>query len=229
MSAPTFTKAGTKAATATTLDKSVFAIEVVNHKLLKLAYDAYLANGRLNLAVAKNRGDVSGGGKKPWRQKGTGRARVGDNRVPQWRGGGAVFGPTGVENYSMTLPLKTKRVALRQALSVAASEGKIRVLETFECKDGKVAQTANLLQKIDAKGRVLMVVSQKDDLVERATNNLPKVMAVDARYLNVYDIINADTIVFSQKALAIISEWLGGAVKPASKSSTTASAKGAAK
>ena len=217
MSVPTFTKSGTKAASAVQLDKSVFDVAPKSHELLKLAYTAYLANGRQNLAVAKNRGDVSGGGKKPWRQKGTGRARVGDNRVPQWRGGGAVFGPTGSENYSMRVPVSAKRQAIRQALSLAAQENRIRVLETFECKDGKVSQTAALLKKIDANGRTLMAVSVKDKLAERATRNLQNVKAVDARYLNVFDIINADTIVFSQKALDIVSAWLGTAKKAAAK------------
>lgn len=215
MATPTFTKTGTKATTAVKLDASVFGAVPTNHELLKFTYNAYLANGRPNLAVAMNRGDVSGGGKKPWRQKGTGRARFGDNRVPQWRHGGVVFGPTGEENYSVQVPVKAKRTALRQALSLAASENRIRVIETFETKDGKVSKTADLLKKIDATGRVLMVVSVKDNLVERATRNLTDVKAVDARYLNVYEIMNADTIVMSEKALAIVTEWLGEAKKPA--------------
>ena len=215
MATPTFTKTGTKATSSATLDKSIFSVDVKSYELLKLAYNAYLANGRENLATTLNRGMVSGGGKKPWRQKGTGRARFGSSRVPQWRHGGVVFGPTGSENYSLTVPVKAKRTALRQALSLANSENRIRVIETFETKDGKVSKTADLLNKIDAKGRVLVVVSVKDDLVERATRNLTDVKAVDARYLNVYDIMNADTIVMSEKALAIVTEWLGEAKKPA--------------
>jgi large subunit ribosomal protein L4 len=215
MATPTFTKTGTKATTAASLDKSVFSVMPKNFELLKLAYNAYLANGRENLAITKTRGLVSGGGKKPWRQKGTGRARFGSSRVPQWRHGGIVFGPTGSENYSLTVPVKTKRTALRQALSLAASENRIRVIETFETKDGKVSKTADLLNKVDATGRVLIVVSVKDDLVERATRNLTDVKAVDARYLNVFDIMNANVIVMSEKALAIVTEWLGTAKKPA--------------
>lgn len=213
MSVPTFTKAGTKATTAATLDKSVFSIDVQNYDLLKLAYNAYLANGRDNLATTKTRGLVSGGGKKPWRQKGTGRARVGSSRVPQWRGGGIAFGPTGSENYSLTLPVKAKRTALRQALSLAAKENRIRVIETFETKEGKVTQTATLLEKIGATGRVLLAVSLKDDLVERATRNMPKVSATDVRYLTVYDILNADTIIFERAALDVATEWLHSAVR----------------
>lgn len=211
MATPTYTKAGTKATTAAKLDATVFAVEAKTHDLLKLAYNAYLANRRPNLAVAMNRGDVSGGGKKPWKQKGTGRARFGDNRVPQWRHGGVVFGPTGEENYSLTVPVKAKRTALRQALSLSAKEGRIRIIETFESKDGKVAKTAELLAKIEAKGTVLVVVDQKSDLLERATRNLPGVSIVTARYLTVYDILNADVLVLSQKALDVVTEWLATA------------------
>ena len=211
MSVPTFTKAGAKAAAAAKLDAKVFSVMPENHELLKLAYNAYLANGRDNLAVTKTRGLVSGGGKKPWKQKGTGRARFGSTRNPIWRGGGVAFGPTGAENYSVKVNVNAKRQAIRQALSLAANENRVNVIETFECKDGKIAQTKKLLDKINAKGSVLIVVSVKDDLTERATRNLPKVKVVQANYLNVYDILNADVVVISEKSLAIISEWLGGA------------------
>jgi large subunit ribosomal protein L4 len=207
---PTFTKSGTKAAAPAKLDAKVFGVMPENHELLKLAYNAYLANGRDNLAVTKTRGLVSGGGKKPWKQKGTGRARFGSTRNPIWRGGGVAFGPTGVENYSVKVNVNAKRQAIRQALSLGASENRVNVIETFECKDGKIAQTVKLLDKINAKGSILIVVSVKDSLTERATNNLPRVKVVQASYLNVYDILNADTIVISEKSLAIISEWLGG-------------------
>lgn len=206
---PTFTKSGSKAATAAKLNADVFAVMPENHELLKLAYTAYLANGRENLAKVKTRGLVRGGGKKPWKQKGTGRARFGSSRNPIWRGGGIVFGPTGEENYSKKMNVQAKRLAIRQALSLAANEGRVTVIETFETKEGKVADTTKLLNKIDAKGSVLLVVSQKDELVERATRNVSKVKAVQAGYLNVFDILNADTIVISQKSLTIVDEWLG--------------------
>ncbi len=211
MSVATFTKTGTKATTAVSLDKAVFGVQVDNHELLKQAYVAYLANGRVNLAKTKLRGDVRGGGRKPWKQKGTGRARFGSSRNPIWRGGGIVFGPTGEENYSKKLPLSAKRLAIRQALSMAADEKRIKVIETFDCKEGKVKQTVALLNKIEATGKVLLVVSQKDQLVTRATNNLTNVKVVEARYLNVYDVVNADSLVVSKKSLDVIKEWLGEA------------------
>ncbi|HSX32887.1 MAG TPA: 50S ribosomal protein L4 [Candidatus Saccharimonadales bacterium] len=210
MSAPTYTKSGTKATTAVTLPKEVFAVMPENHELLKLAYNAYLANGRENLAVTKTRGLVSGGGKKPWRQKGTGRARFGSSRNPIWRGGGIAFGPTGQENYSIKVHVSAKRKALRQALSLAASEKRIKVIENFEAKDGKVAAAAKLLGKIEATGNTLVVVSAKDEKLERGTNNLQNVKLAQANYLNVYDIMNADTIVIETKALDLIKTWLGG-------------------
>lgn len=215
MSVATYTKSGTKATTAAKLDKAVFGVEVNSHELLKQAYTTYLSNGRTNNAVTKTRGLVSGGGKKPWKQKGTGRARFGSSRNPIWRGGGIAFGPTGNENYTKQLNTKAKRQAIRQALSLANDAGKIIIIETFECKNGKVAEAAKLLTKIEATGRVLLVVSDKDQLVERATNNLVGVKATHADYVNVFDVLNADKIVISQKALDSIVTRLKIDAKPA--------------
>lgn len=207
MPTPTYTKSGTKSTTAAKLDSFVFGAEVKNHELIKQAYVAYQANGRENLAKTLKRGEVRGGGKKPWRQKGTGRARFGSIRVPIWRGGGITFGPLGKENYSKKINVKAKRTALRQALTL--NKDNIIVIETFECKDGKVAPTVKLMDKIGAKGNILLVVSEKDVHVEKATRNIKNVSAVQASYLNVYDVMNADTIVVSKKALDIVNEWLG--------------------
>ena len=209
MSVATFTKSGAKATAPARLDKAIFGMKVENHQLLKEAYLTYLANGRSNYAKTKKRGEVRGGGIKPWRQKGTGRARFGSSRNPIWTGGGVAFGPTGNENYKRKLSTASKRTALRQALSLAAEADKIKIIETFSCPEGKVKQTLNLLSKIGAIGNTVIVVSEKDTLVERATNNLPNVNAVQAKYLNVFDVLNADQIVISKKALDIVHEWLG--------------------
>lgn len=209
MAVATYTKAGAKATTAAKLDKNVFGVEVKSHDLLKQAYLAYLANGRENFAKTKKRGEVRGGGAKPWRQKGTGRARVGSSRNPVWTGGGVAFGPTGEENYSHKINIKAKHTALRQALSLAAKEDRIRVIETFDAKDGKVKAAANLLKKIDSSGSTLVVVANKDDKIVRATNNLPKVKVAQAKYLQVYDILNANCVVITKDALEAIHEWLG--------------------
>ena len=209
MSVITLTKTGTKATVNAKLDKSIFGVDVTNHELLKQAYVTYLSNGRNSHANVKTRGLVSGGGKKPWKQKGTGRARFGSSRNPIWRGGGIVFGPTGLENYTKKLPVGAKRQATRQALSLASKENRLIIIETFDCKDGKVSTTTKLFDKIGLKGNILLVVSLKDALVERATNNLQNVKVVQANYVNVYDLINADSVLISQKALAIINDWLG--------------------
>lgn len=212
-----------KTATAT-LPKEVFNVEVANHELVKRAYEAYLANGRANLAAVKTRGLVRGGGKKPWRQKGTGRARVGSSRNPIWRGGGIVFGPTGNENYTKGMSTAQKRQALRQALSLANKAKKITVIDTFNCKDGKVKNTTDLLTKHKLNRRVLIVVSVKDELVDRATRNVENVKAVQATYLNVFDIMNADHIVISKKSLEMIKEWLAPAAKSAAPKKEVANA-----
>lgn len=195
-------------ATKTTLPKEVFAVDVNNHELLQRAYQAYLANGRTNLAVTKTRGLVRGGGKKPWRQKGTGRARFGSSRNPIWRGGGIVFGPTGNENYTKTLPTAQKRQALRQALTLANQSKKITVIESFACKDGKVKNTLDLLAKYKAQRNTLIVVEAKDEMKARATRNVQTVKVTQATYLNVYDVLNADTILIEKKAVNLIQEWL---------------------
>lgn len=206
MAVSTFTKTGNKATTAAKLDKSVFAVEVKSHDLLKQAYNTYLANGRENLAKTLRRGEVRGGGKKPWKQKGTGRARFGSIRVPIWRGGGITFGPLGNENYSKKLPTSAKRTAIRQALSV--NQDSIIVLEAFDAKDGKTSDSVKLFDKIGATRNVLLVVDHKDEQLDRATRNLNNVKVVHAKYLNVYDIMNANSIVITAKALDIVHEWL---------------------
>jgi large subunit ribosomal protein L4 len=209
MAVATFTKTGTKAQTPATLNKKVFGVEVKSHDLLKQAYLAYLANGRVNLAKTKKRGQVRGGGAKPWRQKGTGRARFGSSRNPIWTGGAVAFGPTGNENYSIKLNLAAKRLAIRQALSLAAKEDRIKVVESFSSTEGKVKPVIGLLNKIDAKGRILFVVDDKSDTTDRSTRNLSNIKTIQAKYLNVYDVSNADCLVVTKPALEIINEWLG--------------------
>jgi large subunit ribosomal protein L4 len=207
MAVATYTKAGNKAATPAKLDKAVFGVEVKNHQLLKDAYLAYLANGRTNNAVAKKRGEVSGGGRKPWRQKGTGNARFGSSRNPIWRGGGVAFGPTGSENYSRKLNSSAKKQALRQALSLANQENRIIVIESLAA-DGKTKTVAALMNKIDAAGSTLLVVANLDDKLARSTRNLEGVKAVQATYLNVYDVTNAAKLVFENAALEAVNGWL---------------------
>jgi large subunit ribosomal protein L4 len=211
MAVPTFTASGAKATTPAKLAKEVFGVEVANHQLVRQAYDTYLSNGRDNLAVVKTRGLVRGGGKKPWKQKGTGRARFGSSRNPIWRGGGIVFGPTGEENYTKKLPVAAKRLAIRQALSLAAAADKVVVVEKLASKEGKTADFAKFLGKVGAKRNILVVVTDKTPELIRATANLGDVKLVAATYVNVFDTMNADTIVMTSDALKAVEAWLGGA------------------
>ena len=190
----------------TTLPKEVFAVDVKNHELLKLAYDAYLANNRTSAARTKTRGEVRGGGKKPWRQKGTGRARFGSSRNPIWRGGGIVFGPRGNENYSKKLSTQAKRQAVKQALTLAEKAGKINVLDVKTT--GKTAEVVAFLESHKFARKTLIVVEEKTPALIRATNNLQNVLLVSTKYLSVYTILNADTIVLSPASVPTLKKWL---------------------
>ena len=193
-----------------TLPKEVFAVEVPNHQLLKLAYDAFLANGRQSSATTLQRGEVRGGGKKPWKQKGTGRARFGSSRNPIWRGGGIVFGPRGNENYSLKVSKTSKQVALRQALTLANQANKIVVTDVKTT--GKTSEIAKFFadQKFHKDAKVLIVVDEKTPELMRSTNNLEHALLVRATYLSVYYILNADRIVMTPAAVKTVAAWLGG-------------------
>ncbi|MCD1276086.1 MAG: 50S ribosomal protein L4 [Candidatus Nanogingivalaceae bacterium] len=195
------------------LPKSVFEVDIPNHELLKLAYDAFLANSRQASATTKTRGEVRGGGKKPWRQKGTGRARFGSTRNPIWRHGGIVFGPRGNENYTKKLSKTSKHVALRQALTLANQDKKILVSDIKTT--GKTAEVAKFLasQKCSEKDRVLLVVDDKTPELMRATNNLENALLVRAQYLSVYYILNADKIVMTPAAVKAVEAWLAKEAK----------------
>lgn len=192
---------------AVALNKDIFGLEVENHQLLKTAYDAYLANSRSSHAKTLKRGEVRGGGKKPWKQKGTGRARFGSTRNPIWRHGGVAFGRTGEENFTKNLSRSAKKIAVRQALSLKNSE-KAVIIKSVETT-GKTREIAKTLKELKLEGKnVLMVVSEKAPEILRATNNIANLKLVRATYLNVYDILNADAVVFSESALKDTENWL---------------------
>ena len=190
-----------------TLNKDVFELNVENHELLKTAYDAYLANSRSSHAKTLKRGEVRGGGKKPWKQKGTGRARFGSTRNPIWRHGGVAFGRTGEENFTKKLSKNAKKIAVRQALSLKNAD-KAVIVESI-ATTGKTKEVAKKLNDLKlADKAVLMVVSEKAPEVLRATNNIPNLKLVRATYLNVFDVLNADAIIFSETALKATENWL---------------------
>ena len=197
----------TKPAKAALL-KEVFGVDVPNHELLKLAYDAFLANSRQASATTKTRGEVRGGGKKPWKQKGTGRARFGSTRNPIWRHGGIVFGPRGNENYKLKLSKTSKRVAMRQALTLANEAKKIAVSDIKTT--GKTAEIAKFIadKKFKRDRRVLLVVDEKTPELIRATNNLQSALLVRAQYLSVYYVLNADQIIMTPAAVKVVDAWL---------------------
>ncbi len=191
------------------LNSEIFGLEVKNHELLKVAYDSYLANSRSSHAKTLKRGEVRGGGKKPWKQKGTGRARFGSTRNPIWRHGGVAFGRTGLENFTKKVSKTAKRQAVMQALSLKNAEKAVIVAELKFTN--KVKDTATQLAKQDLNDKnVLVVVSNKTPEALRSTNNLANVKLVRASYLNVFDILNADAIIFNAKALEATENWLLG-------------------
>ena len=156
--------------------------------------------------TTKQRGEVRGGGKKPWKQKGTGRARFGSSRNPIWRGGGVVFGPRGNENYSKKLSTTSKHVALRQALTLANEAGKIVVKDIKTT--GKTSEVVKFLADNKLDRKVLIVVDEKTPEILRATNNIQNALLIRSTYLSVYHILNADKIVLSTSSVETIKNWL---------------------
>ena len=194
-----------------TLDKDIFGLKVENYELVKLAYDAYLANSRSSHAKTLKRGEVRGGGKKPWKQKGTGRARFGSTRNPIWRHGGVAFGRTGLENFTKKISKQAKRQAVCQALSLKNKDKAVIVLETPVKLTGKTKDAVKVLKDLKLeKKNVLAVAAEKTPEVLRSTNNIANLKLVRASYLNVFDIMNADAIVFSEAGLKATSAWLKG-------------------
>ena len=188
------------------LNQDIFGLTVENHELVKLAYDAYLANSRSSHAKTLRRGEVSGGGKKPWRQKGTGRARFGSTRVPIWRHGGVAGGRTGEENFTKKISKSAKKLAVRQALSMQNADKNVLTAE-FKTT-GKTAEIFKQLKDLKLEAAKVLLVAEKTPELLRATNNLPNVKLVRPTYLTVFDILNADKIVFTEAALAQSEAWL---------------------
>ena len=209
--AEVFTKTGAKSTQTTALPGEIFDIEVKNHQLLHEALRAYQANRRQVSAKTKSRGEVRGGGKKPWRQKGTGRARAGSLRSPIWRGGGVIFGPTGNENYRVILPTKAKRLAIKQALSLKAADGAVKLVEELPVAEGKTKELAQFIDKLKIDRYILLVVDKKTAPLSRAANNLANLKLASAQYLNVFDVLRSDHILMTKPALRVVQDWLAAA------------------
>ena len=179
----------------------------VNPALLHQAVLRQQANDRQGTAETKTRGDVSGGGKKPWKQKGTGRARQGSTRAPQWRHGGTVFGPH-PRTYDQKMPRKQRRHALRGALTAKHQDGAVRVVEELTFAEPKTRVVAELFDQLGAGARTLFVIREHDLNLEKSTRNLAGVKTILASNLNPLDVLTADTVVFTRSALTEVEEWL---------------------
>jgi large subunit ribosomal protein L4 len=186
------------------LSDELFAAPV-NVAVLHQVVTAQLAGRRMGTHDTKTRGEVRGGGKKPYRQKGTGRARQGTKSAPHYRGGGAVFGPH-PRSYEQRLPKKMRRLALRGALTAKLGDEAIRIVDTFALERIKTRDFADILAALNATGRVLIVAPAGDEQLRLSTRNLPTVEVILADSLNVVDLIKADTVVIEQPALARMEE-----------------------
>ena len=183
----------------------IFAVPLKEHLLYEAVIN-YRANQRQGTASTKTRGDVRGGGRKPWRQKGTGRARAGSNRSPIWKGGGTTFGPR-PRDYSYSLPKKAKKNALKSALSMKLEEKKLLIVDAFELKEPKTKQAVALIKglKVDS---VLIVDKHDNKNLFLSTRNIPKTKVVDANQVNVYDVLNHNWLVLTKRAFDTLTEKL---------------------
>ena len=186
------------------LSDELFAAPV-NVAVLHQVVTAQLAGRRMGTHDTKTRGEVRGGGKKPYRQKGTGRARQGTKSAPHYRGGGAVFGPH-PRSYEQRLPKKMRRLALRGALTAKLGDEAIRIVDTFALERIKTREFAGILTALNATGRILIVAPASDEQLRLSARNLPTVEVIQADSLNVVDLIKADTVVIEQPALARMEE-----------------------
>ncbi len=190
------------------LDDAVFDA-AIHEGLVQQVVVWQLAKRRRGTASTKTRGQVRGGGKKPWRQKGTGRARAGTNRSPIWKGGGTIFGPH-PRDYSFSLPKKVRKAALKSVLTSKLKESRLTVLDKMELESPK---TKLFLETVKALGldtqKTLFVTPEKDETLQRSSRNLPKVMVLPTEGLNVYDLLRFDRLVLLQSAVPRIHERLG--------------------
>ena len=189
------------------LNEAVFGIEP--HK--QAMFDMVLlqrASLRQGTHKVKNRTEVKGGGKKPWRQKGTGRARQGSIRAPQWRGGGVVFGPTPDRNYKLKMNRKVRRLALKSALSQKVIDSELTVLDTIAFDAPKTKAMVKVLESLEANRKTLIVMDEVNENVALSARNIPGVKVIDSKGLNVYDILDSTKLVMTEGAIKAVEEVL---------------------
>jgi len=192
----------------------VLVEEKINSDLVYQVVVSMLSNQRKSRASVKTRGEVRGGGRKPWRQKHTGRARAGSIRSPIWRGGGVVFGPTTEKNYQKDIPFKIKRKTLLVILSQKAKENKIYIVEKFDFKEPKTKKMVEFLERFFQNNEsfpksVLIVLSAKDRNIQKSCSNIPNVRAIPLDSLNVLDLMNFEVLLIEQEALKKLEEKYG--------------------
>ena len=187
------------------LDNNLFDAKINKHVVHQIV-KRYLAGKRRGTASTKNRSEVSGGGKKPWKQKGTGRARAGSIRSPLWVGGGVIFGPEN-RDYSYPIPKKMRLVALKSILSDKAKNNNIIILDDLELKEGKTKEIISIFNNLNLEGnKVLIVIDKEDELIKRAVSNLEGIMVITANKINTYELINYKKIIITKDALKVIEE-----------------------
>lgn len=189
------------------LSDNVFAVPM-NSALIHQAVVRHLANRRRGTADTKTRAEVSGGGRKPWRQKGTGRARHGSIRSPLWRHGGVVFGPH-PRSYAQDMPRKMRRLALKIALSEKLRNGELTVLEDLKLPAPKTKEMVKVLTNLGAQEKAFIVTPEPDEVVYRSARNLPGVLTGGVHALNVYDVLKHDRLILTKEAVAKVEEVLG--------------------
>jgi large subunit ribosomal protein L4 len=189
------------------LPDEIFNIEP-NQVVMHQALVRQLANQRQGTHKTKTRGEIRGGGRKPWRQKGTGRARQGTIRAPHWRGGGTVFGPS-PRSYAKRMPRKMRRLALRSALSVKANAQQLVVLENLSLAAPRTKDMDAMMDALGVERSALLLLPEANDIIELSARNLPYVKTLRANYINVRDLLGYETIVMPQQAIDVITDFLG--------------------
>lgn len=186
------------------LNEAIFGIEVNEHVVYEVVKN-HLANRRQGTQSAKTRAEVRGGGRKPWRQKGTGRARQGSIRAPQWKGGGVVFAPK-PRNYRYSFPKKVRRLAMKSVLSSKVLEGELRILDALTIDAFSTKKAKEILKNLSLETKTMIVLPEGNDMIIKSFANLPKVETVVVDYMNVYDLMRFDNLVIVKDALSKIEE-----------------------
>ncbi len=206
MQVPLYNQAGQEIG-KTELRDDIFAVEP-NTSVMHQALVRQLANARQGTSATKTRAQVAGGGSKPWRQKGTGRARQGSTRAPHWRHGGVAFGPT-PRKYTQRMPKEMRRLALRSALSAKVAEGQVRVVDDLKMDAPKTREMESVLGNLSIQASALILLSEANSIIQKSVSNIPDVKTLRAQYLNLRDLLGYEFLVMPLGAVKAIESYLG--------------------